>query len=190
MAITKLAPPKKAPAQAKAKPRNDAVKRINEAARRTNSSTYAIESIKWGKDDVVKMISHRNVDYFFFLSPEFHEDDDRYLLHWDAEAPVSCAKGATFNNQLLVYVVTHSADLRLDTLRPMAAISDTEVSEVQTFMHYGLFLGPYSPGMQEDQLTVAFRQYYPEMRGSPILRAIPSSKLFINMEDDSARIQS
>ena len=204
MARTKVQPPKaaaKAPrAKIKAKvqgsPKSAEVannKKLVDACKRLNASSYCINNIKKDKDDQVKMLSHRSFKYFFITSPPTTEQDSYYDKCWDDEHPIEDAMGATVFNQIKVWSISSNGEkLKIDWVSPKVdskiAWNDllTESREPELFTHFNLFIGEYKPDMDEGELIVAFRQWFYEMGEDvpPILRGIPSTKLLVNFEAD------
>ena len=211
MARTKVQPPKaaaKAPrAKIKAKvqgsPKSAEVannKKLVDACKRLNASSYCINNIKRDKDDQVKMLSHRSFKYFFITSPPTTEQDAYYGNTWSYDHPLDDASGATEHNQIKVWSISSNGEkLKIDMVVPKVdskiAWSDcvTDSREPEMFTHFNLFIGEYKPDMDEGELIVAFRQWFHEMGADvpPILRGIPSTKLLVNLEADvEAQIRS
>jgi len=186
MANTKLGPPKakiKAKAkiaEPKAKSTAEKTKELVNQLKKANSGTYCIRNIQWNKDDMVRLISHRTMQLIIFTSPASNEQDAYFAANWDEdEESITNAKGATWYNQLIVWF-RDPMQKPLQMFEPVLAGAGGKAPEHWT--HYGLWYSEYDNDMVEEELVIAFRQYFVEMSREPELRAVPISKLAVNIE--------
>ena len=167
-----------------------------EAAKRSNKSPYCIDNVRYSDTDVAKFISHRKFDHFFILCPHSKETDFDAMSQWDGPEQISSVKGASWNNQIRVWTVTSHEDgsFTFGTFNPTSkktlVWSDlTESNQPESFTHFGMYVGTYDKNLDDWNLYVAFREYYTEMeQDQPVLRAIPSSKLLVNIEAKTDKI--
>jgi len=171
----------------------EAYRRVEQAARRTNSSTLCVANLFWSDaDKVIKKVNDKDVDFFLVTAP-WENDPDTEVHSWSDgdERRMSDVKGASWDNQIKVWKICprgdkYSVDLVTPRLPEKVLYSDLlcESRVPEFWTNFGLHSGIYN---RDGDVYVAFRQYYEEMGEDalPILRCIPAEKLLVNIQEGS-----
>jgi len=175
-------------------------RKLIEAARRTHDSPSSVSNIMWSPSDVVEMdqrngsYSHpvSEMDHILILSPSSSESDPYYHAGWedDNHLRIRDVRGASWNNQITLWGIKKVGDsFKVDQIEPKLkekkAWRDlmTRSHRPENFTFFGLYIGEFKV---EEMPFIAFREFYPEMGDDalPKLRAIPASKLLVNVASD------
>ena len=192
MANVKVAPstPKgKQPgrSKAKAKPTAAKLKKALDDAKRSNSGTYCFENgVKWHKDDNIKKLSQSKWQYVVFTVPPSDEEDTGLRSHFDDCEEMEMAKGATYYNQIKCWYIREGSE-KVGCYYPshQQAIGNVVFMAAEppdNVAQYGMWYTSFDQSMDEEEMMVLFRQYFPEMQRDPEARGVLMSKLPLNME--------